>query len=741
MFQFAVCVNRLARLIGALALCVAAGVAVSFPALASSTAEGEAIEGFTLGRQPLSMSGDGKWVVYVNEQGSFVRKSTSEQGGEQSIKLGWEPTAISVSKTARVVAFSAGPDCIGTVTFPAAGLDKEAPVVKMLLAGQCGRNEIHAPYLGTPIALSGDGKFLAAGYQMANDAQAIRIVDIVTGKVKLDLPAVPPYSGGANRNPILALRFVDDDHKLLSVHALMGSSDEAPPVGPSDMQFAVWDIQKRELFSFHHTGTRGELIEYDFLWDFSEQSGDLWSVNTDGQYWSGSKENHILAKTVDLKHCGSKNPERMTDILSGKHSEPKNVRELAADPLGRWVAIVEETAGNKPGAEGSRILVRDSRTGRQLGAFGADVVVRSLTPTPDGTLLFGVSAGKPGVNGLISPGGRLFRFSLPKMIPASAETVSSKWDDGYCSIEDEIGDARNITEEAPKPRKMYELLLSGEDKWAQSCYSYDGRNIAERWGISNDGHVFLDRYNVIDEIDAGTGKSVQSFKTPRSPTVCSFPWFEQRQFINLQGDTITSRPFSNAAASDVRVVFDRRPGWQAMMARFWQKDLIVYWASKRVSPDGGFTPTLAVVYDPLTHRVLQEKEVPQGGEYDVDPIDYVSLRPPVSEGAFRWELSYFGSVRVRQFDAGQSKTVFWDGLRANRGIPRALDGSRDDTVTDLGNGKGSLIRFDGVSLFEVNPRMRIAEVPVAFARRVNWLEPERLLFVESDGKLSAFEVK
>ena len=108
---------------------------------AVGSAEFHSYKDFLIGRNPLALSRDGNWVVHVDENGNLVRSHTRETGKAQSVKLPGKPSALAASRTAQVVAFAAGPDCIGTVSFAAARRGKNAPEVK-LLANRCGVREL-----------------------------------------------------------------------------------------------------------------------------------------------------------------------------------------------------------------------------------------------------------------------------------------------------------------------------------------------------------------------------------------------------------------------------------------------------------------------------------------------------------------------------------------------------------------------------------------------------------------------
>ena len=582
---------------------------------------------------------------------------------------------------------------------------------------------------------------MAARYAREDESTAIRVIDVVTGRVRAEIPSIPPDIGGAGGNRLLALRFVDDNRKLLTVHAKMGGGYEGSRATASDMQFAIWDLQKRELFNFYRTATRGLLIEYDFLWDFSEESGDLWAVRTDGRYWTrGGKINPIRARAVDLKRCGLESSQRSTTIVSGKLPQHNKVLELAADPLGRWVAITELVDSNNPNLR-SRVVVRDSRSGRQLASFDADSAVRSLTPTPDGKVLFGITTGQPAPEDRPYPhfpdefvgGAKLVRLDLAKALGNMDTNERSEWDEHTCAIEDETDQARNVVQENTRPRQLYQIEVMGRfNDLNMSCYSNESQESPRRWGLSGDGRVWVDQVRVIQEIDAGTGKVVREIKTPRSEAVCSVPWFEGRQFVSTQGDTISLRPFfENAARTDRRIV-DRRPGWKVLSALFRGERLVVRWGAAQAAGQEP-PPLLAVIYDPASGGVLQQRKMDQSGMDLVDPLDYERLRPPLPHGGYRWELGYFGSVRVRVHDphAKQTKTILWDGLRLRKGVPRGIDGYREDNVPDLGGGKGAFIGLDRVVLYDALARAKLADVSATNAIDVKWHHSRRLLFIES----------
>lgn len=166
------------------------------------------------------------------------------------------------------------------------------------------------------VALSPNGRLLAIG------SSPLKVIDLASGRVIYTVPA---------QFTIRHLRYLDDGQKLLVVQAMLGQGDESPSTG-SDMQFLIWDLKRRELFSFHHTGTTGDLLREDLVWTFSEETGELWAINTNGHSFTQDRatgkqvEAKIEPYRVNMKLCGGPTAGRI---------------ELEGGPSSNWQPIPE----------------------------------------------------------------------------------------------------------------------------------------------------------------------------------------------------------------------------------------------------------------------------------------------------------------------------------------------------------------------------------------------------------------
>jgi hypothetical protein len=740
---------------------------------AGPTGEEDALADYFNARFPLALSADGNWMVYQDRKYLLHRVHLTHPNIKETIQLPTRARGISVSQSAQEVAVMTEYPCIAIVRFsPKAGASKvkDTPRLSWVsskvtnsherkctiepLSGVESAEPDRSSFLSGLIAISSDGK------RVALPGWPIHIFDIATGRILNRIPT---------ESTVLGLRFVDGDRKLLVVQAKMGEQWESPATG-SDMQFAVWDLVKGELSNFHSTGTTGNLLPFDLLWSFSETTGQLWAINTNGLYWDNLEGKHDRARikpyAVNLKSCGG-------DRQRGLDLPAEEWLDFAADPLGRWVAVVEgrwNKTANRPEA---RLVVRDSRNGKQLAAWDTDSEIRSLTPSRDGNTLFARSSGKVNERDLnttritwtYSGGGKIVRFDLGPKLKEIAPRPETLWATQSCLLEDELPHAREIQADKRKRKLLYEIgLIKGKPQDLANtetdvpCPGNESGQypLGSYWGVSESGDLWVDRWSTIEQINIRDGKVVKKLPTPRSSTVCTLPLFDSQQFISWQGDTVTLRPFADASGSANRKILVKNPGWVASTVD-WRGDRFgVMWvrksvtsatpeledrrpAKKRKKPAN--SDTRAVLYDRATSKVLQEVDLVEGGNDEssepIDPFAYATQDDQKESGfgagpKYEWGTSYMQSIRARTLDRESKhvRTVLWDGLRPDVGFKPDANGSFGE-VRRLGGSLGIWIQSDSVTLYDAAIRKQLAQLPIREAVSAQWHAVERILLVET----------
>lgn len=733
-------------------LFLSALVALGLASMASAegpSSEAQALIDLRSGRLPLAVSRDGQWLVHVDGHSVLHRTGAADLRPDRKLEM---PTAIrelSASRSARVVAFVDETGCVGTVDFAA-----KVPVIRRLVrwcADSPAATEPGRPRSGlghsdsTAVAISADGKTLAAltlGRDGDGAPTGIALIDVASQRVLKKLPALRGDAEDHYSN-ILHLRFVDDDSKLFVVQALKGTRWEGPGT-TSDLQFAVWDLKSRTLFSFFRTGA-GELASDDFLWSLAEPTGELRTLRPQNDYWEARRQKTPVPLVgYNHRQCGSlvatRLPRSGLDFI-----------EFAIDPLGRWLATVEAPLWEHDEARKPVLTVRDASGGKVLKTLRLDSPLRALTPSADGKALFGVLAGKAekAEQSLAANeyrgGGKLMRIALPESIAGIAAQDAGAWPAAGCRIEDETSNARQVGRPKGTASRLYSLdltPLNEEKHGVRAChgalsgrdYVYDGNGDPDRWGIADDGSVWIDRITRLEQIDPPTGKRLRDIATPRGKDTCSVAHYAAKRFINWQGDTVTSRSFADAGVGRDRRILAHKPGWQATQIGLQGTYLGILWKKDDVQSRVAF-------HELASGKRLQE--VAWGMEMS-DPDDVFELfleRPKPAAGEIRWEVSYLGSVRarVRRQDDSGSETVLWDGLAEDSGdagwqqqgaLIHRVHGVR---LIDLGAGKAAFLRPGGrLVLYDAGQRQRLAEIATdGEPIDARWVEAQRLLFVET----------
>lgn len=741
------------------------------------TNEEEALADLNTGRFPVAISGDGSWLFHVDGRNVLYRESTGTPKKRETVALPMPVQVVSPSRNGERVAIVGVDQCAGIVTFatnarpttvvwlnnPNTG-EKDAACGK-----SSGRDIVEGRYYGPfAVAISADGTLAAIS------GNPIRVVDIATRRTALEIP-----TGNA---AVLHIRFTDSDRKVFVTQAMMGERWESAPTG-SDMQFAVWDLKSRELFSFHHTGTHGNLISYDLLSHFSEATGELWAINTEGRYWEEQPHRRasIHPHAVNLKQCGAGS--RKGPVLPSGESD--GWLAFTADPRGRWLAYVTPAFNVKLKRYESHLWVRNSRSGKTIADWPVDAEIHSMVSTEDGNVLYGVTAEKPKPDEMSDTragqsrigGGKLVKFDLLQRLTQLEPAVARDWPAMRCMFEDEEPDARNIVSDKGTRPKLYEVTIGAKtlarDLGAMPfpCYGDELDQFGQyqlapgvaAWGQTSDGSLWADRGTTMDRLDPETGKIVQRLPTPRSEAICALPMFEQSKYVVWQGDTVTFRPLAGPLDNADRKVFVRKPGWYANQVQRIGGDRIgVRWVDKRFrgkNSEEKEVGAMAIVYDVTGKVISQTAGAARDGNanFPGDDDDGASVfgepAPPLQQGMYRWELSYFDGVRAIRDDAAShsSHTVLWSGLRFNAkpASKAGLDVSDPDYAGNVLGLQGTIgvhIKADKVNVYDAATRHLRASISIPAARDAAWNPVNRILLVDSidsqqnKGKLTAYRI-
>lgn len=726
---------------------------VSLAYAAGPTNEEESIADYNSGRYPLVISSDGEWRVHVDEHNVLQRVRLNKKGGTEKITPSMIVRAISTSLGARKAAITDG-DCVAIVKFSGGSESESASKAPQLkwLGKKCEGNEdmsngpASRSYQTFSIALSNDGKHVAvAGNPI------IQILDAESGIVTSTIP-----TGAAH---VLHVRFIDNDRKLLVVQAVLGEQWESPAEG-SDMQFAIWDLQKGELFNFYHTQTAGTLLSDDLFWSYSDKTGELWAINTNGAPWEGpNKLAPIQPYLINLKQCDA--------TRRGQLKLPQtDWVDFTADPLGRWVAAVESRFDTDKVK--SRLIVRNASNGDILLQQLINSEIRSLTSSPDGETIYAVTSGQPDKENLkytrvmwqFTGGGNGMKFSLTKSIKGLKPSPESHWPAQRCLLDDEGSIARDIAIDDRERPVLFEVPFLGDtdeefvahrEENTSSCSgdvtSFFGH--PRSWGGDGE-HLWIDRVATLEQISLVDGHVELSILTPRSKSRCSIPVFDQKQFINWEGDTISLRPFNDTYGS--KKILVRKKGWTATTLEWFGGRFGVRWIKNGNSlsdkearlPDGS---AVAILYD-ASGEVLKQTDGYSEGTVAHFPTDdeeeggegvfAYSLSSESKEQrvgheiGYEWSLSYSGSVQARLMDLkGKSKKiVFWDGL--DLGKPLRCDNDSSNYIGEvhgLTGEMGILVESSDITMLDAVRRQRITGFSASKVGYAEWFPNDHALVV------------
>lgn len=750
---------RLAGLIGILLFIVTCNVNA-----AGATGEEESIADIATGRLPVTVSPNGRWRIHVNANGVLFRTSTTDPLASQSVQLPVMVKALSASDNADKVIFIADNSCVGVLTYPESSA-KSQPVLTWFpgyIHGQidkkleCRRisttakptinNEPGRDYYMPSIAISKNGRLGAR----LGDGNSIEVLDTQKGGVVRTVPLMTNES-----SPVLGLRFIDNDQKLLLVNAIFGEAWEGEG-SPSDMQYSVWDLRNGYLAGYYHTDNVIGLNRYDLFWDYSDITGELWAIGTrDWQAANSHPETPapVTVRSINLKKCDQQPRKQVVMPATGWLA-------MQADPYGRWLAVVESVYDERSKQAKSRLVVRNTANAKVLASWTVESELKSLAVSPDGTVLYGVSSGIKHTGNdysfydfYFTGGGQVHQFLLDKQLAALPKQAKAEWGASYCRVENEAPGARNIGQKLAEVKLLHKLDLAwqlnffGQRGYRDDpdqpleCYSsYSSTN--QKWWLTDDGELWLDKGAQIERVALRTGKVMERIPILRTVYSCVMPLYKQRALLRWYGDTVAITGFDVDPNSKSATILAKKPGWTALTVDWREKRFGVRWIDNRYKNTSGKLiegGAVAILYDAASGNVLntvagnaddgnawwneEECGCDEGGDVFASPTQDVGTSETLPE--YSWSESYFGSIRAEQRDEyGATSTVLWDGLKLDSQV------LGDSSVVPLG-GKLAARRFPyGVDIYDAELRKKVAMINVSGVTNVRWNDKEKVLVIQ-----------
>ncbi|MCK9684538.1 hypothetical protein [Scleromatobacter humisilvae] len=693
-----------------------------------NTAQDEARTRFDASLAPLTLSADGQWRLHVDAQSVLHRVNLADPAQHRTAALPLPVWLLSASRSGQKVGFVTTTGCVGLVDFgtgaapstrttwqPPPGPDGSAPASWTdALPTEC-RASV-APWQHRAVALSANGRLLATRREVIDTETHQRVATL-------------PLSDDAYFSPVvLKLRFADRDTKLLVLSGRFGEVDEGLG-SPSDLRLAVWDVATHALFNLlSHVDADNDSMHALFS-DFSPQTGVFTWVDT--------------RRYRDVLNSGAWNPEKSPpppyDLVQerpGRCGAPAIVRyplpsrpdgELVVDPWGRWVAELRPIDDTKPGGDVARLVVTDIDSRRTVSTVALREQLRGLVATPDGATILAQSA---------SDEVRSFEVDVAAL--STPKTTAQAWDATPCRIEDEAPGAR-------APARVTRALAPAWPQARTHATPIDGSGAPF---VMRDGTLWLDQGSTIAQLDLSSGKTVRTLPTPRSDKIRSMPVPASDGFFNMQGDTLSWRPFDLArqAVPGKRLV-DVRPGWTVDEVRPLARSVRVVWHANEGTPvrtKDGVQGSLAVVlYDAASGRRLREFLQDAGG-YDIEDESETAWstewlpRCRDDQGATTgtdWRFDALGSLRATRCAPGEATvTTAWFGLDI---APRPLEGAGDDPQRRLTSVDGPLaaaVDQRTVRAFDIDGRRELGQVALGSGQLATWLRvlaDARLLLVET----------
>ena len=698
-------------------------------------------------RAPLALSGDGAWRLHVDAHDVLHRVSLTDPTRESTAQLPPGVQGLSASIDGLKVALATRRQCVGLVDFgvqagdmakvswrpwvvngDGVALGPEAAGWVARMPAACGDRP-----LATPVAISSDGKLIAAGDS---------VVESATNRVVASLP-----THGVD---VLRLQFVDHDARLLIASATLGDHPQSAP-DPGHLGFSVWDLASRTLVNNIEVADTRLATAASLQVDFSPQTGALFYIDE-------RRRDHV-ERNAAPGATPAPLPLDLVALAPGAcGTAPRNRAPLVddvgasfvVDPYGRWFASSRPLAAARDAAElatGARwaLVVQDMATGRQLERVTSRYALNGLVSTPDGATLFALAsqpvepetgeaiAGWPAV----PEGEQVLELKLPDAATMATRDAAKAWERGFCREGGEAPGARSMarTEHLLKPLWMRDLGTPASALEGGKCADAVAGPTLFR---TTDGGLWIDQLTQVAKLDPLSGALALGLPTPRTKNVCSVVTPSGSGFISAGGDTLSWRPLAAATDPARRRVVERRPGWSAFLMPARGDVVRVVWSAP--SQD-----MIVTDYDSNGKRVREftttETAINNSADGEAGADGHARQPPaPCHDGrgaplaiGYDWRAGPFGSQRGTTCGPlpGVARLAWWSGATI---APRLDDSDPTPRATSAIDGAIAVVADDS-TLHVVNLALGREFAQVDLTNGTNgrtWvLAARRLVLVES----------
>lgn len=701
---------------------------------AGPTSEAEAHAAYVFSHRPVWVSADSAWRVSVNPQGELLREAQEGKPTVQRIQLGPGVRAVASHGPGLLVWVLGEKGCLMQVDFRGPTPKRLAePGVKCPALSEAGSDDAPSYFSGA-LTVSADGHWLAhSGSEGDPSVQVLDLRGSSSSSKRKPMRTLWPA------HPAVALRFEDDGQRLAVLTQERGEAWEDIP-GPSSLQWSRWDLRSGALWNeAQRPGELGQL------------SRQLHSASAWQQFWLDA-EGEVQA--LDTSSC----PVRA-------HSWPLKgeaaIASLAADPLGRWLAVL--TAPSQ--AKSQSLLWLDARTGRTLHT--------SVLPRPQGGQGVAVHAHAQGLllrraTGVDRSGEtydhspwRLQPWHKLALPPAVAALPPREPNTSTPCLEANEAPLARQAERITQPGKiLWTLGLDTRKAWAEArtgrCNGSDWPSerphpdrSPRRWGLSPLGQLLLDQGDELHQIDASNGQVLARWPTPRPTGVCSTPNFARAQFLSWQGDTLSLRPFTAQWDPKARQTLEQRTGWQVYSAVWLGDQVLARWIKGEQAEQRLYRTDA----DGRWARVAQRRgRVQEGAPWfegddgntsaigwhelmaDATAIENIEREERGVRAGPRWRVGRYESVRAEQ----EGRLLLWDGVS---GSP-----AHAGRLVDLGQGRAVSLANVNLTLYHLRENEQAPlrwehlgrpDGDASWLDAVWWGEAKLLLLARFDGTLVA----
>lgn len=654
---------------------------------AGPTGEAEAFAEYAHAHRPVWVSANGAWRVSLTPQGELLREAGTGGAAAQRLKLGAGVRALASHGPGLQVWALGENGCLVLADFsgPAPKRRNDHGLACTDLGG--GLHDDGPAYFPGALAVSADGRLLAHGGGAGE--LNVQVLDLRSKKTLRVL---------ALAEPAQALRFEDEGQRL-AVLTLQRGEQWEDIAGPSNLQWSRWDLASGALWNeaqrpgaFRHAA--------DYL-----HAASAWQ-----QFWLHPEKG---VQALDLQTCP-------VQIQHWPLPELAGIQSLAADPQGRWLALLEPRGANAKRPQ--RVIWLDAPSGRilHISALAPGLEAVALQAHGGGLLLRRAQAlPREGTEYNHSPW-RLQpwqHMALPPAVaalPARAALAPA----ALCREPQEAALARQPERIKAAAKPLWSLAIDPRSSWAEArsghCNGSDwpnpnhGDRRARRWGLSPQGQLFLDQGDELHQLDPGSGKLLARWPTPRPTGVCSTPSFARAQFLNWQGDTLSLRPFAAQWDPKGRQILEQRPGWQVYTAVWLGDQVLARWVKGKLAEQRLYRADASGRWTKMAQRSGTAQEgLPwfEGDDGNTSAIGWHELMPDATAIANvereergvragpRWSAGRYGSVRAEQ----DGHLLLWDGVSGH-----PIDSQAGlEWVLDLGGGRAVAISGNQISVYRL----------------------------------------